>query len=239
MRAVGYVRVSTEEQADEGYSLAAQRKQIAAYCEAKNWELGLVYADEGISGKETKNRPALQQMLAAARAHDFDVVVVSKLDRLSRTTMQLLALVQDCFTGNSVRLVSVGEGIDPTSATGQFVMTILAGLAQMEREQIGERTRMGMAEAKAQGKHVGKPPYGWCIGDDGRLVAVPEQQEMLLRAVNYTGRHGIKLAAQLLGWPLSSLKDRLSRFDQQVFKPKRRKALVTEEGAALGQPGAT
>jgi len=224
MRAVGYVRVSTDEQVDEGFSLAAQRKQVTAYCEARDWSLGLVYADEGISGKEIKNRPALQLMLAAARAHEFDVVVVSKLDRLSRTTTQLLALVHECFTGNGVRLVSVGEGIDPTTAAGMFVMTILAGLAQMEREQIGERTRMGMAEAKAQGKHIGKVPYGWSMGDDGRLVAVHEQQELLRKAVSITGKHGVRIAAITMGWPLSSLKDRLSRLEQQVFKPRQRKA---------------
>jgi len=228
MQAAGYVRVSSEEQVNEGFSLAAQRRQITAFCEAKGWTLGHVYADEGISGKEMKNRPALQQLLAAAQAHKFDVVVITNLDRLSRTTLQILALVADHFSKNSVRLVSINEGIDPTTVAGEFVLTVLAGLAQLERRQLGERTRMGMQEARLQGKHIGKPPYGWRIGDDGRLMEVPDQQTVLDKAAVLTRRHGPKEAARLLGWPLTSLKDRMRK--QEVFQPTQRKPLAQRGG---------
>ncbi len=235
MRAVGYVRVSTEEQRDQGYSLPAQRRTIAAFCEAKDWQLVRTYADEGISGKETTNRPALQQMLAVVLAHECDVVVVANLDRLSRTTTQLLALVSDHFSKNAVRLVSVGEGIDPTTPAGEFVMTILAGLAQMERKQLGERVRTGMHEARLQGKHLGKCPYGWRIGEDGRLQEHPAEQHVLFVAAQTIGNLGAVETARTLGWPLSTLKDRLRK--REVFQPRCRRKSTTEKGAAPGQPG--
>lgn len=235
MRAVGYVRVSTEEQAEEGFSLAAQRRSIAAFCEAKDWQLVHIYADEGISGKDVRNRPALQTMLVAAQNHECDVVVVARLDRLSRTTTQLLALVHSSFTSNDVRLVSVSEGIDPTTPAGQFVMTILAGLAQMEREQIGERTRAGMHEARRQGKHIGKCPFGWRPDKYGTLQEHAQEQATLDWAAHLYVTQGAPEAARLLGWPLSTLKDRLRK--REVFKPRCRRKTVTGKGAAQGQPG--
>ena len=237
MRAVGYVRVSTEEQAEEGFSLAAQRRSIAAFCEAREWKLVRVYEDAGISGKDVRNRSALQAVLVAAQNHECDVVVVARLDRLSRTTTQLLALVQERFTSNDVRLVSVSEGIDPTTPAGQFVMTILAGLAQMEREQIGERTRAGMAEAKAQGKHVGKCPFGWRPDKYGTLQPHAQEQLVLERAAHLYATQGAPEAARILGWPLSTLKDRLRK--REVFQPRCRRKSTTRKGATLGQPGPT
>jgi len=205
VRAAGYVRVSTEEQREEGYSLAAQRRQVKAFCDAKRWELAKVYADEGLSAKDTQNRPALQALLADAKAHGFDAVVICKLDRLSRNTRQLLALVEDHFTGNGVRLVSIGEGIDPTTATGEFTLTVLAGLAQTERKQISERTKAGMGEARKQGRHIGRVGYGFRMGESGELVKVPEEQVALAQARRLVKRLGYQKAAQQIGWPVPTL----------------------------------
>jgi len=204
MNAVGYIRVSTEEQRDHGFSLLAQRRQIQAYCTAKGWDLVKVYADEGLSGKDLNNRPALPQLLATM-GDDPEVVLVTRLDRLSRNTRQLLALVEDHFTQNGVRLVSINEGIDPTTPAGEFVLTILAGLAQMERKQIADRVREGMAEAKRQGKHVGRPPFGYKIGGEGTLVPDPTQQFLLRRARHLAREFGYAAAAQELGWPACTL----------------------------------
>ncbi len=205
MRTVGYVRVSTEEQKEEGYSLAAQRRQIQGFCQGKRWELLHIYADEGKSGKDVKGRPALQELLAAAKRHEFDAVVIVKLDRLGRNTRELLGLVEDYFTKNSVRLVSIAEGIDPTTATGEFTLTILAGLSQMERKQIGQRTKVGMAEAKRQGKHMGRVGYGWRMGENGELFPIPEEQRQIAKAKRLAAKHGYTEAAKELGWPLHTL----------------------------------
>jgi site-specific DNA recombinase len=211
VRTVGYIRVSTEEQREEGYSLAAQRRQIQAFCQAKRWELVRVFSDEGKSGKEVRGRSGLQALLEAAKAHEFEAVVVCKLDRLGRNTRQLLGLVDDYFTKNGVKLVSIQEGIDPTTATGEFTLTILAGLSQMERKQIGERTRQGMTEAKRQGKHVGRVGYGWRMGEGGELVPVAAEQRQLARAKRLAKKHGYTEAARRMGWNMHTLYYRVER----------------------------
>jgi site-specific DNA recombinase len=200
MKAAGYVRVSTEEQRDEGYSLSAQRMQVKALCDSKGWELVKVYADEGKSGKNVSGRPALQELLDAVKAHQYDVVVICKLDRLGRNTRQILAIVEDNFTKNGVRLVSIAEGLDPTTPAGGLMLTMLAGLAEFERKQIGERTRSGMAEARKQGKHTGRVGFGWQMNENGEAVPVPEEQRELRRAKRLASRHGIAEAARRMEW---------------------------------------
>lgn len=205
MRAAGYARVSTRRQVEEGYSLAAQRRQIKGFCDGKRWELVRVYADEGKSGKDLKGRAALQALLEAAKAHQFDVVVICKLDRLGRNTRQILGMVEDYFSKNGVRLVSVQEGIDATTPAGEFTLTVLAGLSQLERRQVSDRTREDMAEAKKQGKHCGRVGYGWRMGKAGELVPVPEEQKGLARAKRLAKRYGYTKAAEKMGWKLATL----------------------------------
>jgi len=172
IKAVGYVRVSTEEQAREGLSLDAQEEKIRAYCTAKGWRLVRIYRDEGFSGKDL-NRPALQEMLRDLKADGIQAVVVAKLDRLTRSVRDLGYLIDDLFDG--VALASVEESLDTTTAGGRFVLNILGAVAQWERETISERTRNTLRFKREHGEWVGRIPYGFKIGPDGRLMEDPER----------------------------------------------------------------
>src|SRR5439155_209675 len=118
MRAVGYVRVSTAEQAAEGYSLPAQQTAIEAYCKAQNWELVEVHPDAGRSGKSDPGREALMRMLADATSGQFEPVVFLKIDRLARNMKDLLPIC-DGLEAASVGMVSIHESIDTGRATGR------------------------------------------------------------------------------------------------------------------------
>jgi len=178
IKAVGYVRVSTEEQAREGLSLAAQEEKIRAYCTAKGWRLVRIYRDEGFSGKDL-NRPGLQSLIQDLKNDGFEAVVVAKLDRLTRSVRDLGYLIDDLFDG--VALASVEESLDTTTAGGRFVLHILGAVAQWERETIAERTRNTLRFKRERGEWVGRIPYGFKIGPDGRLVEDPEEIKNIQR----------------------------------------------------------
>ena len=157
MKAAGYVRVSTEEQAREGYGLAAQEQAVKAYCQAHSWELAEVYTDAGKSGKSTKGREELARLLSDAQAGRFQRVVFWKLDRLGRNLRDLLDIC-DQLDALGVGIVSVQEAIDTGTPGGRMMRSVLGALAEFERSLIIERTKAGMAAAKRRGKHVGRPP---------------------------------------------------------------------------------
>lgn len=160
IKALGYVRVSTEEQSREGVSLDAQREKIKAYCSLHDAELLTIEEDAGISGKAMGNRSGLQSCLNRLRAGEANALVILKLDRLSRSTKDVLEL-SDLFQKQGWALHSISEKLDTSSAAGRFVLTILAALAQMEREQIGERTSLALRHKMAQGEHIGAVPLGF------------------------------------------------------------------------------
>lgn len=198
-RAIGYVRVSSEEQASEGYSLDAQRAKLAAYAFANDLDLIAVHADEGISGKRANNRPGLQSGLASLRAGEATALVVVKLDRLSRSTVDVLDFVETSGReGWSIH--SLGERLDTGSAMGRFVVTLFAALAQAEREVIGERTKATMAHMKANGLRVGAVPFGSDLAADGRTL-VPNAKEQAIigqvRDLQATGLSLRRIAAEL------------------------------------------
>lgn len=167
-RLIGYVRVSTEEQAREGVSLEAQRDRIAAYCQAHAYELIGVESDGGVSGKvPPEQRPGGARAFAAIRAGDANGLVVLKLDRLARSTRDILALVDET-RASRWRLISVSEHLDTETAAGRLVVTVLAALSQMEREQIGERTRSALDHLARQGRARSRfTPFGWHTADGG------------------------------------------------------------------------
>jgi len=177
-RVFGYLRVSSREQAEHGVSLADQEHRIRGYCDAHSLELVAVAADEGISGKATGNRPGLQRALKALRRHEAGGLVVCKLDRLSRSVRDALELVALSERGGW-ELHSIEERLDTSSPHGRFFVAMIAALAQLEREQIGERTRNGMAELRRQGRRIsGQPPFGFRFEGD-RLEPVEEEQVIL------------------------------------------------------------
>lgn len=152
---VAYVRVSTDQQANEGISLDAQRSSIAAWALANGHTISAWYT-EAASAKDTK-RPELQRALDEVLHGGVDGLVVTKVDRLSRSVIDFATLMDD-FTKAEKALVCVGDSIDMTTPSGRFVAGILAGLAQLERELIGQRTKDALAEKKRQGVRLGRPP---------------------------------------------------------------------------------
>ncbi len=173
--AIGYARVSTDEQAREGVSLEAQVARIRAYAQAKELELADVLTDEGISGK-TLERPALRELLQRCERGEVGHVVVVKLDRLTRRTRDLLALVDDLVLARQIELHSVSESLDTSTPHGRFVLTLFGGLAQMERELIGERTRTALAYKRQQRQPTSHAPYGFrANGKREPMEPVPEE----------------------------------------------------------------
>ncbi len=130
-KAAGYLRVSTSGQID-GESLNTQRTQIQAYCASRGWELVNVYEDAGLSGTKD-DRPALQALLSAVQAGEIDAVVVRDLSRFGRSARDLLNSLQT-LTDCSVSFISIKEGIDGSGPYGQFMLTILAAISQLELE---------------------------------------------------------------------------------------------------------
>jgi len=191
--------VSTEEQAREGVSLDAQEAKIRAYCTAKDLELVAVVRDEGLSAK-TLERPGLQQLIAACQGHTVGAVIVTKLDRLSRRTRDLLYLVEDVCDHEGVALHSLAETVDTASASGRFFLRIMGALAEMERELIGERTSAALAHKRSMGERLGATPLGFRTPGPGQgMEAVPEEQATIRRILTLRrrGRSYRAIAAQL------------------------------------------
>ena len=165
-----YVRVSTQEQANEGYSIGEQTERLQKYCEIMGWIVVKVYTDAGHSGA-TIDRPALKEMLRNVKAGKADAVLVYKLDRLSRSQKDTLTLIEDSFLANNTDFISVSENFDTSTPLGRAMIGILAVFAQLEREQIKERMIMGKDARAKQGKFHGSKyvPIGYDY-IDGELV---------------------------------------------------------------------
>ncbi len=172
-----YIRVSTEAQAEEGYSIAAQQERLVAYCKAMGWADYELYIDPGFSGSNL-NRPEIKRLITNAREKKLSNVVVYKLDRLSRSQKDTLYLIEDIFLPNGVDFVSLNESIDTSTPYGRAMIGILSAFAQLERENIYLRTRMGMIERVKQGYWMGGGvvPYGYSY-DRGKGILVPKPGE--------------------------------------------------------------
>ena len=154
MKIIGYVRVSTEEQATCGHSLGAQEAKLRQYCDLYGHDLVEVVVDAGQSAKSL-NRPGLQQALASLKAGEADGLLVVKLDRLTRSVKDLGELLEGTF--RKVALIAVAEQFDTTSAAGRLVLNLLMSVSQWEREAIGERTSAALQHLKAKGVKLGAP----------------------------------------------------------------------------------
>lgn len=178
--AIGYIRVSTEGQAQDGVSLDAQRSKIEAWCSLNDYELAAVHVDAGISGKNC-NRPGLQDALADCRKGS--ALVVYSLSRLSRSVRDTMD-IGDKLAKVGADLVSLSEKIDTTSASGKMVFRLLAVMNEFERDQISERTTTALQYKKSRGEKTGgQVPYGFTLAADGvALVENAAEQDVLAQA---------------------------------------------------------
>ncbi len=158
-KAALYTRVSTEDQAKEGFSLDAQLDKLRAYCTARDWKIVGEYVDDGYSGRNTR-RPAYKQLLEDI--HRWDMLLVIKMDRIHRNSKNFMVMMENLKRDNK-EFVSMTESLDTSTAMGRFVMDIIQRIAQLESEQIGERVYDGMAQkARTNGGALGfNIPYGY------------------------------------------------------------------------------
>src|SRR5580700_1816829 len=174
MRAFGYIRVSTDKQADRGCSLEAQREKIRAMAVVHGTELADVIVDAGESAKNL-DRPGMKRILDLVRTGDVDTVIVAKLDRLTRSVRDLADLLE-VFQRKGVSLVSVAESLDTGSAAGRLVLNIMVSVSQWEREAIGERTRDALQLKRSRLEFLGNAPYGFRLAVDRKHVE-PDRSE--------------------------------------------------------------
>jgi DNA invertase Pin-like site-specific DNA recombinase len=179
MRVSGYVRVSTEDQAREGFSLEGQRRAIAAYATARGWAVAHWYTDAGVSAftDDPRKRPAFAELLADVAARRWDALIILKLDRFARS-VRVSSEMLGHFRTHGCALVSVAEGYDFGSVSGQFLYHIMGALAEMESHQISERVKRAMAVRAAQGKWNGTTPWGALLCD-GVLTIDPDHADTL------------------------------------------------------------
>ncbi len=189
MRAIGYVRVSTDKQADHGVSLEAQEAKIRAMAVVQGVEIDELIVDGGESAKNL-DRPGMERLLALVDGRKVQTVIIAKLDRLTRSVKDLAVLLER-FQRRGVSLVSVAESLDTGSAAGRLVINIMTAVSQWEREAIGERTKDAMQFKKSNRECVGNIEYGFRRAPDGEHVE-PEPGEQaalaLIRTLREQGR---------------------------------------------------
>lgn len=196
-RAALYIRVSTLEQAQEGYSVGEQKERLIAYCKAKDWLIADIYVDGGYTGSNL-NRPGIQKLIS--ETDKFDLVLVYKLDRLSRSQRDTLYLIEEVFRPKGVDFISMQESFDTSTPFGKAMIGLLAVFAQLEREQIKERTWMGRVARAKTGLHHGggNIPIGYEY-EDGKLRINPYEAEQVRKIYEW----------YLAGASLSAITDRL------------------------------
>ena len=173
MKAVGYIRVSTQGQVEDGVSLDAQEAKVRAWAVLNGAEV-VIFRDQGISGKRSDNRPGLQSALNLVGKGD--ALIVYSLSRLSRSTRDTLTIA-DALAKKEADLVSLSEKIDTTSAAGKMVFRMLAVLSEFERDQVSDRTRFALLHKKSIGEKTGGDcPFGYRVRK-GRLYLHANEQK--------------------------------------------------------------
>lgn len=174
MKVATYVRVSTDEQAKEGFSIPAQRERLRAFCESQGWEIVEEYIEEGWSAKDL-DRPQMQRLLKDIKKGNIDIVLVYRLDRLTRSVLDLYLLLQT-FEKYNVAFRSATEVYDTSTAMGRLFITLVAALAQWERENLAERVKFGIEQMIDEGKKPGgHSPYGYKFDKDFNCTIIEDE----------------------------------------------------------------
>jgi site-specific DNA recombinase len=193
MKTIGYVRVSTDKQADHGVSLDAQADKIRAMAVVHDAELVDIIVDGGESAKSLQ-RPGMEQLLSLVEGKKVQAVIVAKLDRLTRSVKDLCTLLE-CFERRGVALISVAESLDTGSAAGRLVLNIMTAVSQWEREAIGERTRDALSHKRSRGERVGNIPFGSRLASDGEHLEQEPGEQAVLAEIRRLRREGVTMRA--------------------------------------------
>lgn len=196
-----YIRVSTDKQADEGFSLDEQRTRLEAHCVAQGWDVSEehIYIDAGVSGK-TASRPEFQRMLAAAKAGDVCRIVAVKLDRMARNTKNFLELVDKLDKWNC-DMVLIKENFDTGTPNGKFALTMFAAIAELEASQITERVMSGKKQKASLGGYNGSfCPLGYTYDADTESFSIDDGNAETIRYIfdEYIATHNLNAVAREL-----------------------------------------
>lgn len=210
-----YCRVSTDEQAQRGYSIDNQRDRLVAYCHSQGWDHYELYIDDGYTGTNL-NRPALQRLLSDVRRGQAKIVVVYKLDRLSRRQRDVLHLLEDEFEARDVAFKSATEPFDTSTPLGKAMLGILAVFAQLERDTIVQRLSTGLKQRVKSGKWPGgRVPFGYRYNRETGRLEIRWSQADLVRRVFQQYLEGASLH-QLALWLAEQSDDR--SFDHAAIR---------------------
>lgn len=174
-----YVRVSTEEQVKHGVSLAAQEEALKNYSAALGYEIFKIYKDEGKSGKDLKHRPEMQSLLQDAEARKFQAIFIYKLDRFSRSLMDLLETIEK-LKDWGIDFVSLQDKIETTSASGKLMFHIISAFAEFERNVTSERTKFSMDKKARDGSPITRAPFGYKF-ENKKLI--PSENSYLVQEI--------------------------------------------------------
>lgn len=179
-----YLRVSTQEQNEHGYSIKAQEDRLRSYANAKSLDKIKIYNDGGYSGSNM-DRPALTKLLRDVQNNEVDTILIYKLDRLSRSQKDTLYMIEELFIKHNTALISLSESFDTSTAFGRAMVGILSVFAQLERENFRERSKLGMIQRAKEGKWCGFGVKGAVFGYDyvnGELI-VNEYEAMIVKKI--------------------------------------------------------
>tara|TARA_Y100000310_G_scaffold332452_1_gene408059 strand:- start:244 stop:1023 length:780 start_codon:yes stop_codon:yes gene_type:complete len=171
-----YIRVSTQEQAEKGFSLNAQQEALENYAKALGYELYKIYRDEGKSGKDLK-RPEMAKLLNDAEQRKFQAIFIYKLDRFSRSLKDLILTIDKLKEWN-IDFVSLQDKIETTSASGKLMFHIISAFAEFERNIIGDRTKFGMERKAKEGGFITKAPKGYKLVNKNLIIDEEKNQEV-------------------------------------------------------------
>lgn len=206
-----YARVSTDSQLD-GYSIDAQKEFLISYAKSKDYTEFEFYIDGGYSGKDL-NRPAIQRLISDCKNHKIDAVFVFKLDRISRSQRDTLYLIEEVFNKYDVSFISMRENFDTSSPFGKAMIGVLSVFAQLERETILERTRIGLKKRAETGlwRGGGKIPFPYRYDrNTGTLVPIPEQVELLHKMISlYISGKSFNAIGNIVGMDESMVETRI------------------------------
>lgn len=197
-RAVLYIRVSTTEQAAEGVSLEAQEAKLRSYCALRDLDVAEVVIDAGVSAaKPLASREGGKRVLDLVQRKQVQAIVAYRLDRLFRNAGDCMTITEQWDRkGVAMHFLDVrGQALDTSSATGRFFLNMLAGVAELERSLLVERTRLAMSHKKARGERVGEIPYGSRLDDDGVTLLPDEGEQAVIAAVREARDRGLSQRA--------------------------------------------